>query len=351
MIQATSPKPVDHHNLESVTGVLDQERTQAPSQAENQDEPRDAIKAESSRLKTSDNAEMPDIENYEPTDAELAEILASAHTTFGDDGLSTEEAAAADMNAQFSTEAHGEYDTLASEDDILFETSPNESHPKSRPFNHELLTHQHLGVSALGRPVEALILKDPNRMQRSKKQIPIFEPETADAEPSVELKWTDYVAKPDDEQDPVLEAWDNINEMRPADTNTIPAHEYHRLVAALVEGFTKGQLSSYITMKHAQELEAQATEESQIYPWIQKQTAWQATYQIELESKKPKYICSATIIDKIWKLQVREQVESLGRALLWVHPTTFRLLTGKDICSISFGLRLTQPCRAREACS
>ncbi|OAA75216.1 hypothetical protein LEL_07204 [Akanthomyces lecanii RCEF 1005] len=271
---------------------------------------------------------MPDIENYEPTDAELADILASAHTTFGDDGLSSEEAAAADMNAQFSTEAHGEYDTLASEDDILFVTSPNESHPKSRPFNHELLTHQHLGVSALGRPVEALILKDPNRMQRSKKQIPIFEPETADAEPSVELKWTDYVAKPDDEQDPVLEAWDNINEMRPADTNTIPAHEYHRLVAALVEGFTQGQLSSYITMKHAQELEAQATEESQTYPWIQKQTAWQAAYQIELESKKPKYICSATIIDKIWKLQVREQVESLGRALLWVHPTTFRLLTG-----------------------
>lgn len=330
MIQANPPKPSDHLNFESAAGVLDQEHTKAPGQDENEDERRDAIEAESSKLNTSDHAGMPDIENYEPTDAELAEILASAHTSLGDEGLSTEEAAAADLNTQYTNEAHGEYDTLASEDDILFETSLQESYPKSRPFNHELLTHQHLGVSALGRPVEALILKDPNRIQRTKKQIPIFEPETANAEPSVDLKWTDYVAKPDDEQDVVLEAWDNIDEIRPTNTNTVPAHEYHRLVAALVEGFTQGQLSSYITMKHAQELEAQAAEESQRYPWIQKQTSWQAAYQIELESKTPKYICSATIIDKIWKLHVREQVESLGRALLWVHPTTFRLLTGKD---------------------
>lgn len=340
IIRGTSSKPLNPSNHQSATEVEGQEHAPAPSQEDKQDEPRDTIDAESSRLTTSDHAEMPDIENYDPTDAELDELLASARATLGDEGLSTEEAAVADMD---NNEAHGEYDTLASEDDILFETSPNESRPKSRPFNHELLIHQHLGVSALGRPVEALILKDPNRMRRSRKQLPVFEPETTDAKPLVELKWTDYVAKPEDEQDPVLEAWDNIDEMRPADTNTIPAHEYHRLVAELVEGFTQGQLSSYITMKHAQELEAQATEteESPAYAWIQKQTPWQAAYQIELESKKPKYICSAAIIDKIWKLEVREQVESLGRALLWVHPMTFRLLTGKELCAISFRLKLT----------
>ncbi|OAA59974.1 hypothetical protein ISF_05985 [Cordyceps fumosorosea ARSEF 2679] len=271
---------------------------------------------------------MPDIEKYEPTDAELAGALVSDGASFDERGLSTEEAAAADMEAQKDSVAHGDYDALASEDDIMFETFPSELRFKRRPFNHELLTHQHLGVSALGRPVEALILKDPNRMQRSRKQIPVLEPEVQDAAPVVELKWTDYVAKTDDEQDPVLEAWDNIDEMRPIETNTMPAHEYHRLVATLVDGFTQGQLSSYITMKHAQELESQATETSQLYPWIQKQTPWQAGYQIELESKKPKYVCAATIIDKIWKLEVREQVESLGRALLWVHPVTFKLLTG-----------------------
>lgn len=304
------------------------DHAQASSQVENQVESRDTVEANNSKSRTTEHAEMPDIENYEPTDAELADVLASAGAALGDEGLSTEEAEVADMDAQHNNAAHGEYDTLAAEDDILFETSPGESLRRSRPFNHELLTHQHLGVSALGRPVEALIIKNPNRMRRSRKQIPVIEPEVTNAEPSAELKWTDYVANPDEEQDPVLEAWDNIDEMRPAETKTISAHEYHRLVGSLVDGFTQGQLTSYITMKHAQELEAQEAQESQMHPWIQKQTPWQAGYRIELESKKPKFVCSAAIIDKIWKLEVQEQVESLGRALVWVQPVTFRLLTG-----------------------
>ncbi|XWW94056.1 hypothetical protein V2A60_001998 [Cordyceps javanica] len=327
MIRGSSG-PSNHMYHDSVVRVEGDNHVQTSGQEKNHDEPRNTAEAANSKSNTVEHETMPDIENYEPTDAEIAEALASTDTSLSDEGLSTEEAAAVDANTRYSGLAHGEYDSLASEDDILFETSPKEAPSRSRPFKHELLTHQHLGVSALGRPVEALILKDPNRMQRSRKQIPVLESEEADAKPVVELKWTDYVLKPDDEQDPVLEAWDNIDEMRPADTTTIPVHEYHRLVAALVDGFTQGQLSSYITMKHAQELEAQAKEESNTYSWIQKQTHWQPGYQIELESKKPKYVCSATIIDKIWKLDVREQVESLGRALLWVHPVTFRLLTG-----------------------
>lgn len=272
---------------------------------------------------------MPDIENYEPTDAELAEMLSSAQaTSSSDEGLSTAEAEAADMAARL---AHNEYDTVASEDDLLFDTHSAESLPTSRPFNHELLTHQYVGASALGRPVEALIIKDPGRMKRSRKPIPVLESDAPDVSPAVELKWDDYVPKPDEEQDPVLEAWDNIDEMRPTDTNLVPAHEYHALIAALVEGFTQGQLSSYITMKLAQELEdEEAVGKAQMYPWIQKQSPWSPAYKIELESKTPKNICSAAIVDKIWKIEVREQVESLGRALLWLDPITFRLLTGKN---------------------
>ncbi|KAM3502228.1 hypothetical protein MY10362_005001 [Beauveria mimosiformis] len=320
-------KPLNHISHQSTIVAPDQEDAQGPITEAKQDESPEAVEPGSSESSATEHAEMPDIENYEPTDAELEEMLASAHSAIGDEGLSTEEAEAADKDTQ-QNEAHGEYDDLASEDDILFETSSTKSLPTRRPFNHELLTHQHLGVSALGRPVEALILKDPNRMRRSRKQIPVLEPDATEEVAEVDLKWTDYVAKPDDEQDLVLEAWDNIDEMRPTETKTVTAHEYHRIVAALVDGFTQGQLSSYLTMKHSQELEAQATEEPQMYPWIQKQTPWRAAYQIELESKKPKYICAAAIVDKIWKLEVREQVESLGRALIWVHPIVFRLLTG-----------------------
>ncbi|KAM3514280.1 hypothetical protein MY11210_002070 [Beauveria gryllotalpidicola] len=327
MIREPLSKPLNHLSHESTIVAQDQEQAHAPITDAKQDESPETIEPGSSESSAAEHAEMPDIENYEPTDAELEEMLASAHSAIGDEGLSTEEAEAADKDTQ-QNEAHGEYDDLASEDDILFETSSTKSLPTRKPFNHELLTHQHLGVSALGRPVEALILKDPNRMRRSRKQIPVLKPDATEEVAEVDLKWTDYIAKPDDEQNLVLEAWDNIDEMRPTETKTITAREYHRIVAALVDGFTQGQLSSYLTMKHSQELEAQATEEPQMYPWIQKQTPWKAAYQIELESKKPKYICAAAIVDKIWKLEVREQVESLGRALIWVHPIAFRLLTG-----------------------
>ncbi|KAM3555677.1 hypothetical protein MY1884_005463 [Beauveria asiatica] len=327
MPREPSSRPLNHLSHQSTIVAQDQEDAQAPITEAKQDESPETVEPDSSESSATEHAEMPDIENYEPTDAELEEMLASAHSAIGDEGLSTEEAEAADKDTQ-QNEAHGEYDDLASEDDILFETSSTKSLPTRRPFNHELLTHQHLGVSALGRPVEALILKDPNRMRRSRKQIPVLEPDATEEVAEVDLKWTDYVAKPDDEQDPVLEAWDNIDEMRPTETKTITAHEYRRIVAALVDGFTQGQLSGYLTMKHSQELEAQATEEPQMYPWIQKQTPWRAAYQIDLEIKKPKYICAAAIVDKIWKLEVREQVESLGRALIWVHPIVFRLLTG-----------------------
>lgn len=280
---------------------------------------------------------MPDIENYEPSEAELSELLKSAQATSSDDaeldsspsGIAKSEATeTADADSQFNSINHKEYDALAAEDDMHFETPNTATQPKTRAFKHELLTHQYLGVAALGQPVEALILKDPNRMKRMKKSLPVLEFESTLKAP-VELKWADYVDAPGDVKDSALEAWENIDEMRPAaDTSVISAHEYHKLVAALVDGFTRSQLSSYITMKHTEALESEVQELSTEYPWIQKQTPWKPAFEIELEDTKPKYLLSAAIIDKLWKIEVREQVENLGRVLLWVPPTTFQLLTG-----------------------
>lgn len=280
---------------------------------------------------------MPDIENYEPTEAELSEMLESAQAAASDDAeldsspsgmTESESTETAESASQFNSINHGEYDTLASEDDMHFETPTTATQPKTRAFKHELLTHQNLGVAALGQPVEALILKDPNRMKRIKKSLPVLELESTLKAP-VELKWADYVDAPGDAKDSALEAWENIDEMRPAaDASVISAHEYHKLVAALVDGFTRSQLSSYITMKHTEALESGEEELSTEYPWIQKQTPWKPAFEIELEDTKPKYLLSAAIINKLWKIEVREQVENLGRVLLWVHPTTFQLLTG-----------------------
>lgn len=275
------------------------------------------------RSNTIQHDDMPDIENYEPTDAELAEMLETARTNNegADEELKTIDTD--ELGTNDASIAHGEYDSVASEDDIILDTTP-----KTRPFNHELLTHQYLGVAALGQPVEALVLKDPNRMKRTKKTLPVYEPEAADA--SVELKWSDYVEPAGEEKDPALEAWDNLDEMKPVDSKTISVHEYHKLVDSLVEGFTRGQLASYITMKHAQELEAEAGGPAK-HGWVVKQTPWTPAHEIDLQDTKPKYLLSAAIIDKVWKLEVREQVASLGRTLLWVTPITFKLLTGMQV--------------------
>lgn len=298
-------------------------------------------KDETVRTVANERTEMPDIESYEPTEAELAEMLkeaeaASTNVSSGaDEAIQEQPQTEEDAGTpEFGTALHETYDSLASEDDIVFETPPTELQSR-RPFNDELLTHQYLGVAALGQPVEALILKDPNRMKRARRSLPVLETEPTFSK-AVELKWTDYVESTDDSKDPAREAWDNIDEMRPTDTNIISIYDFDHLVSSLVDGFTKQQLATYITTKHAEDLGA-AVEEPQL-PWVVKQTPWKAEHDIELQDTKPKYLLSAAIVDKVWKLDVREQVDSLGRALLWLEPITFKLLTGAILSSTCLGI-------------
>ncbi|PNY29914.1 Uncharacterized protein TCAP_00174 [Tolypocladium capitatum] len=192
----------------------------------------------------------------------------------------------------------------------------------SRAFRHDLLHQQHLGVEALGKPVEALIIKNPNKMKRSRKAVPLLEEAVASGVP---LHWEDGLPQEDGpESDFSEEVWKNIDELRPSDTTVVRRRDFEKLVDALVDGFTREQLVGYFNggdWEHT--LQANNTPS---YPWMVKQGAWQAAQSNQWGSLKPKQQQAVLILTAMWNLEIQEQVEGLGRTLIWFQPDIFRLM-------------------------
>ncbi|KAL3955018.1 hypothetical protein ACCO45_010581 [Purpureocillium lilacinum] len=195
---------------------------------------------------------------------------------------------------------------------------------RSRAFRHDLLNHQNLGVDALGKPVEALILKNPNRMTRSKKHVPVLEEATAIT--GTPLRWEDVLpTEQGPEYDFSDEVYRNIDELRPVDTKVLPRRDFDKLLGALVDGFTREQLVGYFNkgnwdkdLQHHQ---------GPSYTWAVKQAPWQAAQPNDWGVLKPKQQHAVLILTAKWGLDVQEQVEGLGRSLLWLKPHVFQLIT------------------------
>ncbi|KND88019.1 hypothetical protein TOPH_07280 [Tolypocladium ophioglossoides CBS 100239] len=200
------------------------------------------------------------------------------------------------------------------------ETAAAES---SRAFRHDLLRHQYLGVEALGKPVEALIIKNPNKMKSARKAVPLLEEEAVAA--GVPLHWEDVLPKEEEpEFDFSEEVRKNIDELRPSDTTVVRRKDFEKLVNALVDGFTREQLVGYFNRgdwEHT--LRANNTPS---YPWMVKQVTWQAAQSNQWGSLKQKQQQAVLILTAMWNLEIQEQVEGLGRMLIWVQPDIFRLI-------------------------
>ncbi|KAJ6444074.1 mitochondrial inner-membrane-bound regulator domain-containing protein [Purpureocillium lavendulum] len=195
---------------------------------------------------------------------------------------------------------------------------------RSRVFRHDLLNHQHLGVDALGKPVEALILKNPNKMTRSKKSVPILE--EAVAVTGTPLRWEDMLpAEQGPEYDFSDEVYGNIEEFRPTDTKVLPRRDFDKLVDALVDGFTREQLVGYFNKGNwGQEPQRQ---DGPSYAWAVKQAPWKAAQPNNWATLKPKQQHAVLILAAKWGLEVQEQVEGFGRSLVWLKPNVFQLIS------------------------
>lgn len=209
--------------------------------------------------------------------------------------------------------------------------SPNPFRSTEAPtaFQHDFLRQQHISIDALGRRVDALIIKNPNRLgNRGAKMA--FSPEQF---PSVgELDWRSILPSEDHSVDGAEEALQNIEELRPKDHTTLSRTEFERIADRLTVDFTKDQLTMYYNIRKrlAREEEDDATDDTATYGWLENQSVWKPSNAQEQERKTPKQQISRQIMITQWRLQIQEEVENPGHASIVVKPEVFRLIIRKS---------------------
>lgn len=237
----------------------------------------------------------------------------------------TEDVAADESEPDFLAD-----DITESDQEIVLGNEITSENPFGRPrnsenrkaFKHDLLSHQDLGVDSLGKRVEALIIKNPNKLKAPKRTATLISEES---EISVtDLRWQDVMPKSEPEDDDVsTEVRANLEELRPTDTDTISQRDYDARLATLVDGFTSSQLVWYI----GQNQEAlQRVDDVPAYPCVLRQGRWESATKDPWDKMKPKQQLATTIMRSIWKLYKQEEVEGLGRVRVWLPSDTLRLL-------------------------
>ncbi|KAG5922231.1 hypothetical protein E4U42_005543 [Claviceps africana] len=199
-------------------------------------------------------------------------------------------------------------------------------------FRHSLLRRESLGVNALGKPIEALILKNPNRLRRARKPKPLIEDEPAG--PAPPLTWESVLPQNLDDSDYSDEVWRNIEDIRPQDT-ILRRRDFDKLMKYLLDGFTYGQLVTYFS--HGTWDDTRNVENGPSYPWILEQSPWTAAEPELILAKDltAKERRAMMILRAKWKLEIQEHIEGLGGRVLWLKPTVFKLIT-RSSNSVSF---------------
>lgn len=190
-----------------------------------------------------------------------------------------------------------------------------------RRFRHQLLDNHQLGIDALGRPVDALVLKNPNQMRKARKLVPMIEEEAPAVQPNVD--WHDLVPERDQSlSDAEEEVRQNIEELRPKEDGLLLKWEFSRLTNALVDGFTRDQLVHYYS--HTEKESRPQIDESPSYTWIKEQKPWTPVNSRSHDTLTPKQTLAVMILQERWGLEKQESVEGIGEKRLWLSDSAFK---------------------------
>lgn len=201
--------------------------------------------------------------------------------------------------------------------------------PRTRQFRHDLVNRQSLGVDALGKPVEAFIIKNPNKLRFTRKENPDHPEGVAASDATGEpLTWQSVMPQMTDESELSEEVWQNIEEIRPNDTTIVRRKDFDKLIDYLVDGFTQEQLVTYFSRGNWDKILENTN--GPLYTWLVKQSTWSPAQSNDWASLKPKQRQAVAILSGKWKLEILEQIEGLGRSIVWLQPDTFNLIASKD---------------------
>ncbi|PTB70333.1 hypothetical protein BBK36DRAFT_1173923 [Trichoderma citrinoviride] len=195
-----------------------------------------------------------------------------------------------------------------------------------KDYRDELVQSRSVPVAALGEHIDAIMLKNPNEMKRPKRSVRRVQQEATEATVELDSERDGMVDQADENgQEAMEEALTNIDNLRPVDKTILPMQDFDTLANTLLEGFNHNQLTRYFIQKRL-EMSQQGLGKPVTYPWIVKQGPWVAAKPDHWGPLRPKQRQVIMIMQLLWNLEVQEQVEGLGRTLLWLEPRVFELI-------------------------
>ncbi|KAG6060241.1 hypothetical protein E4U17_004786 [Claviceps sp. LM77 group G4] len=196
-----------------------------------------------------------------------------------------------------------------------------ERHRRKKPMRRRLINLESIGIDALGKPVEVLILNDPNRITRPFRVLPTMKDETGPGLPFDPQ--TVYASNDTSFSDEVLQ---NFEEFKPQE-KIMRKIEFENLMSSLIDSFTASQLLAYLnegTWDYAPDVDSGPS-----FPWILKKSLWKSNEPgpVRWGDLTPKQHHAATILTGKWGVEIQEQVEGLGESVFWLKPNVFQLIT------------------------
>ncbi|PKK48178.1 hypothetical protein CI102_9417 [Trichoderma harzianum] len=213
---------------------------------------------------------------------------------------------------------------------------PSQPRPKrgfkaKKDFHDELVQSRSVSVAALGEQIDAIMLKNPNEMKRPKRPVRRVQDDTAEATVELDTERDNMVdVKEESDEEAMRAAMKNIDDLRPVDKSILRMKDFDSLANTLLDGFTFNQLAKYFSQKRLA-LSSKRDQGKQLrYPWIVKQEPWVAAKPDHWGPLRPKQRPVIMIMQMIWNLEVQEQVEGLGRTLVWLQPRIFELIASPN---------------------
>lgn len=219
-------------------------------------------------------------------------------------------------------------ETVATE---LDHAKPKRELDSRQTFRDDLVQSRSVRVAALGEHIDAIMLKNPNEMKRPKRPVRRIQEETPKTQVELDAERASMLEqKEENDEETMAAALKNIDDLRPVDTTILRMEDFDSLANVLLSGFTFNQLAQYFNQKRLEGHNRDA-EKPSAYPWIVKHGPWVAAKPDHWGALRPKQRQVIMIMQIIWNIEVREQVEGLGRSLVWLQPRIFPLIACKSM--------------------
>ncbi|PON29209.1 hypothetical protein TGAM01_v202317 [Trichoderma gamsii] len=207
------------------------------------------------------------------------------------------------------------------------QSRPEEERSKLNPsFQDERIQSRSVSVAALGKQIEAIMLKNPNEMKKPKRPARRIQDKAPEAKVKLDAERDLMMEEVEESNEEALEAaLKHIGDLRPVDRTILPMKDFDALANSLLDGFKSSQLTRYYNRERLT-AHNQSLQKLPSYSWIDNLSSWEPAKPDHWGPLRPKQRLVILIMQTIWNLEVKEQVEGLGRTLVWLEPRIFQLI-------------------------